>query len=240
MRAGWAFPPDWWTPAVEAVAEALYEGRNAAEACTRLGRARADAAVGLEEALADLASLHATWTGTDALLGPSGAATASDAPGDLVAAVALGWADVSCDPAVTGGCEDPLTGLSTPAYLHARLAEIYREAECGGEPAAASHAFVVVALGDPGAGLVQLSRGIQLGECVRAAFPGGETICAVGPARVVALAGRDGRLASRVVLLRRLLADELDPTAARSARVWVEGLPLTLHTARRLLAELVR
>lgn len=238
LGAGWAFPQDWWVPAVDAVAEALCEGRDPVEACTRLGRARAEAAVGLEEALADLAALQVALR----VAGPPATPPAgvAEVPGPLVAAVALGWAEIGCGPAATGGCADPLTGLVTPAYLLTRLGEVYREAERAGESAAATHALVLVALGVPGAALVQLGRGMLVGDCLRTAFSGDETLCAVGPHRSLALVRRDRRLAASVTLLRRLLADGLDPDAAHAVRVWVEGLPGTLGTAHRLVDDLAR
>jgi hypothetical protein len=237
---GWAFPADWWVPAVDAVTEALCDGRDPAPPCAELGRSRAEAGVGLEEALADLVALHAAVI--DA--GMAGAAAdfpAGGAPGGLVQALALGWADVMCDPTAGATCEDPLTGLAVPAYLRVRLGEIYREGERRGLPVPATHALVVAEVELVGGGsLTQLSRSVLLAECLRATFSGGETLCGLAPGRVVALARRASGLAAWAATLRRLLAAELDPLTEQPARVWIEGLPGTLAAAHRLLAELTR
>jgi hypothetical protein len=244
-------PGDWWVPAVEAVAEAVGDGQDPAPACGRLGRARAEAGVGLDEAFADLAALHG-------VLGPGGAggfdgsARGAEAsllrqlPAGPFTALALGWVEVACAPGGAGGCEDPLTGLVTPAYLGTRLGEVYREAERHGLPASAGSALVVAdpgPAGPPPAGLpVELARighELSAAESVRAVFSGGETLCGVPAGRVLALVVRGPELAPRLAELRRLLSER--PAApVRPARVWLEGLPPTLDAARRLVDELGR
>jgi hypothetical protein len=225
LRAGWAFPRDWWVPAVEAVVDALVEGRDLATPCARLGRARADAGVGLDEALTDLATL------------PGGHAAVHP----LVRALAAGWAEVACEPATTGVCEDPLTGLTTPAYLRTRLAEVYREAARSRVPVASGHALVVVAV-EPAAGLplVTTSRLLLVGAGLRDTFSGGETLAGTGPTHAVALARREPELATKVAALRRLLADRLRRAGGPEARVWIESPPPTLSAAYQLLTDLAR
>lgn len=255
LQAGWTVPGDWWVPAVDAVAEAVGDGRDPSPCCARLGRARAEAGVGLDEAFADLAALHTVLGpgGTDGLTPTRGAeavCSAADAAGlpavppGLLRALALGWAEVACAPGGTGGCEDPMTGLVTPAYLRTRLAEAYREAERRGSPASAASALLVT---DPGkvdpvpgvpAELVQLGRELTVAESVRAVFSGGETLCALPPVRVLALVAREAHLASRVAALSQLLGGRLPP--GRAVRIWVEGLPPTLDGVHRLMEELAR
>jgi hypothetical protein len=251
LDAGWTVPGDWWVPAVDAVAEAVGDGRDATPSCARLGRARAEAGVGLDEALADLAALH-TVLGPGGAGGPreEGSARGAEAvpaagPFGLVRALALGWAEVACAPAGAGGCEDPMTGLVTLPYLRTRLGEVYREAERLGVPASGAGAFVVTDPGElvPAAGvppdLARLGRELTVAESVRAVFSGGETLCGLGPSRVLALVARGPDLAARVAALRRLLADRLPPVT-RPARVWVEGLPATVDAAYRLADEFGR
>jgi hypothetical protein len=163
------------------------------------------------------------------------------APGRLVQALALGWAEVMSDPTSGASCEEPLTGLAVPAYLRVRLGEVYREGNCAGVPVPATHALVVAEVELVGGGyLTRMSRSVLLAECLRATFSGGETLCSLTQGRVAALARRDGGLSAWAASLRRLLAAELDPFTERPARVWVEGLPGTLAAAHRLLAELAR
>lgn len=271
VEVGWTFPDDWWAPPVDAVVEALCAGRDPAGPCAELGRARAEAGVGLKEALRDLNALYAAVTSgglhpaTDAAaeraeeqaaatelaaepaaepvaaVRPAPAAVPVDAPAHLILALAEGWGDVLADPSAGTYCEDPLTGLTVPAYLRVRLGEVYREAERTGLPVPATHALVIAEatlLG--GSDLTRLTRAVLLGECMRATFNGGETLCSLTPGRAVALAARDGGLSARSASLRRLLAAELDTFTPRPARVWVEGLPGSLPAAHRLVADLAR
>jgi hypothetical protein len=225
LQAGWTVPRDWWVPAVEAVLEALAGGSDPVAACASLGRARAYAGVGLDEALTDLAALP----GAQAAAPP------------LVRALATGWAEVACGPAAAETCEDPLTGLATPAYLRTRLAEMYREAGRVGVSVPSSHALVVVAVdAADGPNLLTAARLLLVGSALRDVFDGGETLARAGPARAVALVGREPALGARVAALRRLLAERLRRTGGGPARVWIEGLPGCPAAAYRLLAELVR
>ena len=54
---GWSYPDDWWTPAVDAVTEAVVSDGDIAERCSRLGRARARAGVGMQETLDDVLAM---------------------------------------------------------------------------------------------------------------------------------------------------------------------------------------
>ncbi|MEN3362324.1 MAG: hypothetical protein V7637_6306 [Mycobacteriales bacterium] len=245
IEDGWHFPDDWWVPAVDEVAEALCDGRDPAAPCAELGRARAAAAVGLDEALADLNALYVAVTGGTAGTAEPAAPTAGPAvcaaPAHLIRALALGWADVIADPSAGTYCEDPLTGLAVPAYLRVRLGEVYREAERTGLPVPATHGLIVAEVNLRGSGdLTRLSRAVLLGESMRATFIGGETLCSLTPGRAVALGRRDGGLSARAASLRRMLAVELGGFSQRPARVWIEGLPGTLPAAQRLVADLAR
>lgn len=226
LAAGWAFPSDWWSPAVEAVIDAIRDDGPLGPACDELGRDRARAGVELSELLDDL----------DALFGalPAGGPSRS-----LIRAAALGWADVTCALLASSACEDPLSKLTTPAYLRTRLSELYREASRSGEPVRATHALVVVRA-DPRAGFDRLAGDLRVAESLRAVFSGGETLCAAGPAHTVALVGRDPTLIGRVAALRRLFDDLAEITGRRVPRVWVEGLPAGQSAAFGLLDEFAR
>lgn len=222
LAGSWAFPADWWTPAVDALAEAVAAGRCTSVAGAELGRARAVAGAGLDETLDDVEALCrcAGWT-----------------PADLPRAVAGGWADATCAALATGCCEDPLTGLTSPTYLRTRLRELYREADRAGAPATGTHALVVVEVPVP-TGWRELTLGLRVGEVLRATFSGGETLCAATPGRTLVLAGRHDRLPGQVLALRRLLGDRLPDAPVR--RLWVERLPGSLGAALDLLGELIR
>src|SRR5699024_1290666 len=87
--SGWAFPSDWYLPAVDAVCETMCSADTGVwAAAERLGRDRAAAGVSLAETLADV----------DVLV--SLASSCGDAWGGdvLVRAASLGWADGAAAP----------------------------------------------------------------------------------------------------------------------------------------------
>ena len=91
LDTAWAFPSDWGTPAVEALCEAIVLHGDVFPPAERLGRARADAGIGLGETLADIDQLAALVPGRYAE--------------PMRRAVSLGWADGSSGP--TGHVFDP-------------------------------------------------------------------------------------------------------------------------------------
>lgn len=226
LAAGWAFPSDWWSPAVEAVIDAIHDGGRLEPACDELGRDRARAGVALAELLDDLDALFGTL--------PAGGPSRS-----LVRAAALGWADVTCALLASSACEDPLSQLTTPAYLRTRMAELYREASRSGAPVRKTHALVVVRA-DQRSGFDRLAGDLRVADSMRAVFSGGETLCAAGPAHTVALVGRDSTLMGRVTALRRLFDDMSELTGRPAPRVWVEGLPAGQDAAFGLLDDFAR
>ena len=116
LSAGWLAEDDWWTTAVDAVARAACRDGSLRQACALLGRARAQAGVGISEAMTDVAALYRVLgEGTPTL--------------DVITALAEGWADAGLARLSGATCEDPLTGLVSFAYLRTRLREVYRDAE---------------------------------------------------------------------------------------------------------------
>jgi hypothetical protein len=251
MVIGWARPQDWWCVEVDAVSEAVAERRDLLGVFSQLGRARAEAGVGLGETLDDVAALYAVLA-------------ERAAPAAVVRVLAEAWAEVGFEPLRVGTCEDPLTGLTSAAHLRTRLAEVYREAERGGGSVRATHALVVVPTGlDTVAGWDGLLRRLALGECLRSVFSGGETLAGLGPSVVVGLVTRTPLLAAMIESLRRRLADVATGIAVRGGtegggawgardavtgvsgdgeppRVWVEGLPEGLSEAYAVLEDLAR
>lgn len=241
--SGWSRSGDWWVPEVDALAEAVASTDSVGPAdatgwlpaCDRLGRARADAGVGLGETLDDVCAL---WR-----LLPAGAP-----PLPVVRAVAEAWADAGLCQLATTTCEDPLTGLATAGYLRTRLAEIYREAERAGTPVPDSHALLVVAAEPPAAdpdnpddggatGWRMLRHRLAVGVCLRTALSGGETLAALSATSAVCLVGRGPQLPPMLTGLRHGLTTH---AALRPVRVWLEPLPPKLDEAYALLKELAR
>lgn len=224
MRAGWTFPDDWWSPAIDAVAEAIVDARDPMPGSQRLGRHRGSAGVALGETLDDIG----------ALLDTAPELIAAPLPTRMLREVAVGWAEVTSTADAV--CVDPLTGLVTPAYLRTRLAEVYREGSRAGTSPSATHALVVVSV-EPGDRLQSLMRPLDVAECLWVVFSGGETLCGSTASYVITLVDRDDDLGTRVAAVRSLVESRLVGVAVR---VWVEGLPTRRAAAQQLVDELGR
>ncbi len=232
-EATWAHPTDWWDPAVDALAEAVADGRDATVSAELLGRVRAEAGVGLAESLDDLSALFI-------VVGePS-------PPFDVVRAFTSGWAEAGVIPVRTSSCEDAMTGLATTSYLKTRLGEIYRSAVADNILVTDAVGLVVldasVQTPDP---WERLARVCVLADCLRDVFAAGESLVVLGSGRVGALVQRDEQLGSTLARLRdlvdlRLIDAGLSRVSRRPPRVWLEPLPADYDQALALLRELER
>jgi hypothetical protein len=214
----------------EAVGEALAGRRSATDACEVVGRVLGSQGISLEETLADLRTTY------DLVLGTEPAFT--DA-----CAVALGWSEATLAYLHQLSCADPLTGLASMAHLRGRLTELYRGGLRG--PALRDrYALVVIEASAPRlVGLADEVFGLDLrmsriGESSRSVFSGGETVCRIGPRRIVVLATRDESLGRRTSLLRSLL--DLGQRDQGGVRIWTERLPMSSESVTPLLDELSR
>jgi hypothetical protein len=217
----WKNPRDWWAPEVDGLVDALVGADDALSACAQLGRARAEAGVGLREALDDLTALY--------LQLPAGGP-----PPGMIRALSESWAEACVATANRiASCEDPLSGLTSAAYLRTRLAEVYRESERAGTSTGEEYLLLVV---DASAALTEEnSTGwdaivfrLRLGDALRTVFPGGETLSSVSPSLVIGLLPRGPRLQAQVERLNY----ELPRTEGMAGcQIWLEGLPATLPAA---------
>lgn len=216
-----------------AVVEALQDDADAVPASSEVGRRLADDGVSLPEALDGLNAAYTAVRHTE----PEFAA---------VRALSQSWSDSSLSYLHSLSCDDPLTGLSSMAHLRSRLNEIYREAELTGRSVTATHALVVVEapIGPGGTPVDRELRLVDVAECLRIVYCGGETLGRIGTSRAVALVSRDEGLAEQVGTVRALIGawrrdeDEFDELPL--ARVWIEGLPASIAWSARLLDELAR
>src|SRR6476660_5648396 len=180
----------------EAVGEALSGARSATDACEVVGRLLGSQGVSLEETLADLRTTYELVLGTEPAF--------TDA-----CAVALGWSEATLAYLHQLSCADPLTGLASMAHLRGRLTELYR-GDARGSALRDRYTLVVVDASSPRlTGLADEVFGVDLrmsriGESSRSVFSGGETVCRIGPRRIVVLASRDQSLGRRTALLRSL------------------------------------
>nr|WP_245976325.1 GGDEF domain-containing protein [Amycolatopsis palatopharyngis] len=244
LASGWRFPSDWALPEVDAVCAAVVKGGGPEHALAGLGRARAAAGTGLAETLADLAALHAVLEqvgSTDGFVSPDVDAT----PSRLLRVTAVAWADVAFDQFAGAEVTDPLTGLPTLAYLLTRLGELYRQAAREGRPAAERHNLLVVAMDfTAAAGWTRLTGMILAADALKFVFDGGESLAALGPSTMAALAPRDNGVAAKAVLLRRELTERLagdqQLREIGTPRLRLLRLPATHAQAGDLLSDLRR
>jgi hypothetical protein len=213
-----------------AIAEALRDGADVVPASDEVGRQLAADGVSLLEALDGLSALYRSIAGGE----PAFAA---------VRALSSSWAEASLIYLHSLSCEDPLTGLSSLKHLRSRLGEIYREADHRGTSVPATHALVVVEPLNP-AGTSPFDRELRLidvAECLRIVFAGGDVLGRVGSHRAAALVRREPNLPDQVETVRALITQwRLDTEEPRLDRIWIEGLPATDPMATRLLDELAR
>lgn len=223
----WTFPSDWYTPAIDALCEALCEtGTDPTVPATRLGRERARVGVGLREALRDV----------DVLAG-----LVSQRAGALARAVSLGWGEAG--GARSDAVIDGLTGLASVEYLRIRCREVYRAAEVEGSSASATHALVIVRLGGEGAHrfLGQMPM-VLVADSLRTVFADGQSLCRIGVNVAAALTPRHDALGRQVRLLSDMVVARVstDRDAAVIPQVWIERLPAAERTVPDLLADIAR
>jgi hypothetical protein len=226
IGAGWVSPGDWWHPSVEPAAVAVLTGGDPCPALARLGGARAQAGVSMDEALTEIAALYE-------------AAGSQEPPFDAVRAYVSAYGERVLDAMTLDACEDPLTGLTTVQYLHTRLGEVYRDCDRDGVAVEATSALVVAeSAADRGGRLMAAVTMIEIADAMRTVFSGGETCAALTPWRAVALVPRRPELPRSVHLLQELLAERR--RRAGDARVWIERLPAHEAAGADLVTELSR
>jgi GGDEF domain-containing protein len=215
----------------EAVGEALVAGADTRPACAVVGRDVARDGAALGEALDGLRTTFGLVLGEE----PDFASTE---------ALSIAWSEATLEFLHDLSCEDPLTGLTSFAHLRTRLEELYRESDQTGDSVATSHALVVMemsAMDSRHRAEHQFTRAlhlVQVTEMARAVFAGGETIARLSTDRAVVVVRRLSHLGASVAMLRELVGG-LD-LGTTDIRLWIEGLPATPESARRLLDELAR
>ena len=225
---GWSDPAQWWTPAVDAVADALAgETVDTVSACEALGRQRAAAGVFLDSARRDVlnaaVAAECSLTKTAALLD----------------ALTLGWVDRTLDDYFTDACVDPLTELTSIPYLMTRLAEIYSEAGVEDGVPVADYALVVVLAAERSDPLEAETQMIAAQVAMRMAFTGGETLARIGPHCALVLSRRrEPRFARSLGMLREELGIARIERRLPGVRVWIESLPAERRDVPALLREI--
>jgi len=228
LSSAWSDAGQWWTPAIDAVADAILGASgDARAACEILGRHRAAAGVFLDEARADV-----MVAGLVAGLSPASTA-------ELVDGLTIGWVDRTLDTFFTSACIDPMTELATLPYLFTRLGELYASASARGVAVGDEHAFVVVQVLMAGDLLESELQMVVIQQALRAAFGTGETLARIGPQCAVALVARaEPGLSVSLAALRADLDVARSSDRIRRNRMWLERLPIERDSLPALVREL--
>jgi hypothetical protein len=215
LSSSWSQSEQWWTPAVDAVADAIVGTTgNPRAACETLGRQRAAAGVFLDEARADV------------LVAARIAGLGSASTAQLIDGLTIGWVDRTLDSYFTSACIDPITELASLPYLMTRLSEIYAGARARDADVADEHAFVVVQV-VPSEGVLESEMHmVVVQNALRCAFNSGETLARVGPFCAVAVVSRsEPDLSSSLGALRTELETARAEQRLPPTRMWLERLP---------------
>ncbi len=214
----WRRPGDWYTPAAEALVEALESKLDTAPAAFRLGQARALAGVGITEAIDDMAVLFRQ-------------AGYQSAPIRSIRALCEGWTDGDAAPAVSPVMTDAESGLGTAEYLVQRLAEVYGGAQRIGTHVSETHALVLVDVAvndtDP---WQRIARNAAVGNALQDAYGEGFPMARLSDGIYAVLVERGLALGHGIAELRDHIAQRATEMRVgnlmrQPPRVWVESLP---------------
>jgi hypothetical protein len=227
----WLRPGDWYTPAAEALVEALEAGLDTSPSAYRLGQARSDAGVGITEAIDDMAVLFR-------------AAGRESAPMRSIRSLCEGWTEGGSSSVVAPQMTDAESGLGTSEYLAHRLSEVYGAAERSGTHVKQTHAIVMIDVVvedvDP---WQRIARNAAVGEALRGAYGEGHPMARLGDGLYAVLVERGERLGVGIASLRdhiseRAVALKIGNLVRQPPRVWIETLPETHAYAVELLDSL--
>lgn len=229
----WLRPGDWYTPAAEALAEALEANLDTAPAAYRLGQARSAAGVGITEAIDDMAVLFRS-------------AGFESAPIRSIRALCEGWTEGDTAPLSVPTMKDPESGLGTAEYLTRRLAEVYGSAQRSGRNVGDTHALVVidVAVADPDP-WQRMARNAAVGQALTSAYGEGFPMARIADGLYAVLVERGASLGGGVAVLRDHISDSavamrVGNLMRQPPRVWIESLPTDHGYVTALLESLQR
>ncbi|MEG3614749.1 hypothetical protein [Isoptericola haloaureus] len=228
----WLRPGDWYHPAVDAVVEAIIDGRSPEAPAHRLGGARSAAGIGLDETLEDVACLYRT--------------VGAPVDVDVVRGAALGWVQGRDGRPTLSGVRDPATGLPTADYLGERLRETYGRATRDTVAVSDSHCLVVVDVAvealDP---WQRMARAASVGRTLDQVFGDGHPMASLSDGVFAVLCERTPDIPRLSQSVRRIIERNAQilgvaETMRRPVRVWMERLPQDHAAALNLLEHLRR
>lgn len=229
----WLRPGDWYTPATEALVEALEARLDTAPAAFRLGQARSESGVGITEAIDDMAVLFRS-------------AGYESVPIRSIRALCEGWTQGSVTAPTAPQMADPESGLGTAEYLTQRLAEVYGAASRKGTTVTATHALVIIDVSvldsDP---WQRMARNAAVGQALKGAYGDGHPMARLGDGLYAVLVERGTTLGREIALLRdhiseRAVTMRVGNLMRQPPRVWIESLPDTHTYAHELIESMQR
>lgn len=229
----WLRPGDWYTPATEALVEALEARLDTAPAALRLGQARSESGVGITEAIDDMAVLFRS-------------AGYESAPIRSIRALCEGWTQGSVAAPSASQMADPESGLGTAEYLTQRLAEVYGAAGRQGTTVSETYALVMidvsVADSDP---WQRIARNAAVGQALKGAYGDGHPMARLGDGLYAVLEERGTSLGTGIASLRdhiseRAVTMRVGNLMRQPPRVWIESLPDTHVYAHELIESMQR
>lgn len=229
----WLRPGDWYTPAAEALVEALEARLDTAPAAFRLGHARSEAGVGITEAIDDMAVLFRS-------------AGYESAPIRSIRALCEGWTEGSLGATAAPQMTDAESGLGTAEYLVQRLAEVYGGSQRLGTEVRHTHALVMIDVAvadtDP---WQRMARNAAVGQALKGAYGEGHPMARLGDGLYVVLVERGHALGEGIAQLRDHIAERamnmrVGNLMRQPPRVWIESLPDTHYYAQELIESLQR
>ncbi len=229
----WLRPTDWYTPAVDALVEAIESSLDTAPAAARLGEARAFAGVGITESIDDLGVVFR-------------AAGYEDTPIRSVRALCEGWTQGMSHTQTSTGMRDPESGLGTVDYLSQRLVEVYARAEQQGRSVRDTHAIVIVDVSVVDSDVWQrIARNAAVGAALRGAYGEGHPMAHLADGLYAVLVSRGPQLGTGIAALREHISERANSMrignlTRQPPRVWVETLPESHAYAVELLGSLQR
>ena len=233
IHSVWLRPGDWYTPATEALVEALEARLDTSAAAFRLGQARSEAGVGITEAIDDMAVLFR-------------AAGYESAPIRSIRALCEGWTEGSSNPPSAPLMADAESGLGTAEYLTQRLSEVYGAAQRAGVSVTNTHALVMVDVSvadtDP---WQRLARNAAVGQALKGAYGEGHPVARLCDGLYAVLVERGPMLGEGIAALRDHISDSamtmrVGNLLRQPPRVWIEALPETHRYAHELIESLQR
>lgn len=233
IESVWLRPGDWYTPATEAVVEALEARLDTAPAAFRLGQARSESGVGITEAIDDMAVLFRS-------------AGFESAPIRSIRALCEGWTHGSVAAPSAPQMADPESGLGTAEYLTQRLAEVYGAAGRQGTTVTQTHALVIIDVSvmdtDP---WQRMARNAAVGQALNGAYGVGHPMARLGDGLYAVLVERGTGLGRGIAVLRDHISERATTMRVgnlmrQPPRVWIESLPETHAYAHELIESMLR